>query len=191
MNLILGLLILIFTIIVVELNDFKIVPILLGLHGALFAVDFILQGALIETIPFVLFSVILIPVVLFYFTTKTKTTEEQPLIRGWFSFGIQVVLVVLIYWGSFLIIFEGSLLLPLIFTGVYGLILKTDLRKTVASITILLNSTHQFIASFNLFIDILLLALSAILLVSLLYFAWQIFKIKGSMSTRDLKELRF
>jgi len=190
-NLLIGLLLLLFAIAVVEIGDFKLVPFLLGFLGIVLIGQFILEGAGFEIVPLAIFSVLFVPAILFYFTLKTKRTEERPIILGLPSLGLLIVLVAATYGVSAFVFSMGGIQWQLILIGAYGLLIKTDLRKSVASLSILINSLHLFGVSFDIFIEIALTSLSAVLLLMLLLFAKKIYSIKGSLSTRDLKELRF
>lgn len=191
MILLLGLLILLCAIAVIEIDDFAFVSPLLGLQGVLFTIHFILEGPGAELIPLSVFSILFVPLSLYYVTAKTRRIEERPLIPGLPSTGLLAVLVAIAYVVSLPLFGADSILLPLILIGAYGLLAKTDLRKTVASLSLLISSIHLFTASLDVLVETALMVLSAILLLVLLYFALRIFSVKGSMNTRDLKELRF
>lgn len=80
---------------------------------------------------------------------------------------------------------------PFLLVGVYGLLIKNDLRKSMASLTICIYSLHVFTGVFDVLIEVMITMFSAILFLVLLYIAHRIFVLKGSLSTGDLKELRF
>lgn len=190
-NLLIELLILLFAIAVIEIGDFKLVPILLGILGITLISQFILEGAGFEIFPLAIFSIIFVPTILLFNTLKTKRTEERPIILGLPSLGLLIVLVAVTYGVSAFVFSMEGIQWQLILIGAYGLLIKTDLRKSVASLSILINSLHLFGVSFDIFMEIALTSLSAVLLLLLILFAMKIYSVKGSMSTRDLKELRF
>ncbi|MFX1562599.1 MAG: hypothetical protein ACFFDP_04755 [Promethearchaeota archaeon] len=191
MNLVIGLLILLFAIAVIEIGDFKLVPFLLGILGITLISQFILEGAGFEIVPLAIFSILFVPAILLFFTLKTKRTEERPIILGLPSLGLLIVLVAVTYGISAFVFSMEGIQWQLVLIGAYGLLIKTDLRKSVASLSIIINSLHLFGVSFDVFMEIALTSLSAVLLLILILFAMKIYSVKGSMSTRDLKELRF
>ncbi|MFX0200876.1 MAG: hypothetical protein ACFFCW_32555 [Candidatus Hodarchaeota archaeon] len=190
MNDLIGWLILLCAIVIIEFYDFRLVPALLGFQGVLFLFQFAHEGIGIEVLPLAIFSILFVPITLYYITVKTKIIEEKPLIPNLQSIGLLIVLIAIAYGVLYLLNIEDIQLL-LILVGVYGLLIKTDLRKSAASLSILINAAHLFMESFNVIVDFALMTLSAILILLLLYFANQIYLIKGSLSTRDLKDLRF
>ncbi len=190
MNDLIGWLILLCAIVIIEFHDFRVVPALLGFQGVLFLFQFAHEGIGIELLPLAIFSILFVPITLYYITVKTKIIEEKPLIPNLQSIGLLIVLIAIAYGVLYLLNIEGIQLL-LIVVGVYGLLMKTDLRKSAASLSILINAAHLFMESFNVIVDFALMTLSAILILLLLYFANHIYLIKGSLSTRDLKDLRF
>jgi len=186
----LGLIILVCTIAVVEVDDFALVSPLLGLQGLLLAIHLALEGAGMEVVPLALFSVLLVPVSLYYVTSKTKRSEESPLIGGLPSTGLLAVLVAVAYVLSLPFFGADNIMVPLLLISAYGLLAKTDLRKSVATLSLLVSSIHLS-SSLDIVVEAAMLGLSALLLLSLLYFTLRIFAVKGSMTTRDLKELKF
>lgn len=190
MNDIIGWLILLCAIAIIEFHDFRLVPALLGLQGVFFIFQYAYEGINIELLPLTIFSILFVPATLYYLTVKTKISEEQPLLPNIQSIGLLIILMAIVYGITYLLNIE-SIQLLLILIGVYGLLMKTDLRKSAASISILLNTAHLFMENFNVIVDFALITLSAILILLLLFFAKQTYIIKGSLSTKDLKELRF
>jgi hypothetical protein len=191
MNPVLGLVILIIAFLVIEIDDFRLVSFLLGLLGTIITITSILDGKLIEIVPLAIFSIIFIPGILYYFSMKTKRTEEPPLIPGLPSSGLLVILVIIAFTISVYFLGITGIQWPLIVIGSYGLLSKTDLRKSVSSLSILTYSIHLLIPAIDVVIDGVIILFSATLFVVLLYFAHRIFLLKGSLSTKDLKELQF
>lgn len=198
MNLIFALLMILFAVAVVETDDFALVPLFLMLLEAVFVTELFFEGSgLVSLLPLILVSIIIIPVMLFIVTVKTKRAEERAIIHGLQSvallsimvFVTYVVLGVIGFFQLFTLTMEGVQWL-LIIIGVYGLLVKTDLRKIVACLTILTGSLHLFTSGFDIIMDIALLTFSTLLLLMLLYFAYRSYVTKGSMSTKDLTELR-
>ena len=188
MTVYLDILLLLLIIAIIELSDLTLVSLILSVQGLLFLYEF---GMLkVETLPLFVFSVVISPFLIYYLTKRTKKDEEEPLISGFLSVSLLLILVVAGYVLSN--IFNlSNLSLPLAFAGVYGLIAKTDLRKTAASLSILACVAHLFTTSLGFEIDLVLIFLFSILLLILLYMADKLFAAKRSLSTRDLKELRF
>ena len=88
--------ILICAIAVVEVSDFGLVPAIFGLQGIFTIVFFALEGSLVELLALEIFSIIFVPSALYYVTAKTKKTEELPLIIGWPSTGVLLILVAIL-----------------------------------------------------------------------------------------------
>ena len=191
MNDLIGWLILLCAIVIIEFRDFRLVPALLGVQGILFIFQLTHEGVGVELLPLAIFSVLFVPATIYYITDKTKRSEEQPLIPYLQSIGLLIVLVAITYGVSYLLLDMDGLQIPLILVGVYGLLVKTDLRKSAISLSILINVSHLFMESFDVIVDFALMTFSAFLILLLLYFAKQTYSIKGSLSTRDLKELRY
>jgi len=188
MTVYLDILLLLLIIAIIELSDLTLVSLILSIQGLLFLYKFEMLEA--GAFPLFVFSAIFSPILIYYLTKRTKKDEEKPLISGFLSISLLLILVVAGYVLSN--IFNlSNLILPLAFAGVYGLIAKTDLRKTAASLSILACVAHLFTASLGFEIDLVLILLFSILLLILLYMADKLFATKGSLSTRDLKELRF
>lgn len=176
---------------IIELSNFRIVSILLGILGILISSHYFIEGLLVEVIPLAIFSMIFVPFALYYFTSKTKRTEESPLLGGFLSLGVLVVLVIISYAISFFILGVISIQWSFLMVGVYGLLIKNDLRKIMVSLAICIYSLHLFTGAFDVLIEVVISMFSAILFLVLLYIAHWIFVLKSSLSTRDLKELRF
>lgn len=191
MNPYIGLIILIIAIAIIEIGDFHFVTVLLGVLGALFTIESILEGAIWSVIPLAVFSIAFVPVALFLTTVYTKRTEEPPLLHGIPSIGLLLVCVIITYAVSFYVLGVAGIEWLLILIGVFGLVTKTDLRKSVASLSILIYSSHLLIPAFDFIIEGMLMLFSGILILVLLVLAQRLFVLKGSMSTKDLMELRF
>ncbi len=191
MNPILGLMILITAFAIIELDDFRIISVLLGLLGSFITIGSILDGVIIENVPLALFSIIFIPGILYYFTLKTKRTEEPPLIPRLPSSGLLVILVIVAFTISVYLLGINGIQWPLIVIGAYGLLIKTDLRKSVGSLSILTYSVHLLVPAIDIIIAGVIILVSATLFSVLLFFAYRIYLLKGSLSTKDLKDLQF
>jgi hypothetical protein len=193
-----ALLIILFAIAVVEADDFALVPIFLILLQAVFTAELFLEGSGLESLlPLILVSIVIIPASLFLVTRKTKRAEERATLHGLQSAALLSILVVITYVVLGIIGFYHLLTIDmaniqwlLIIIGVYGVLVKTDLRKIVACLTILTASLHFFTAGFDIIMDIALLTFSTLLLLMLLYFAYRSYLTNGSMSTKDLTTLR-
>jgi hypothetical protein len=190
-NPIIGLIILVVAIAIIEIGDFRIVTVLLGILGALITIEAILEGVFFGVIPLVIYSIVLLPIALFITTAYTKPTEEPPLIHGVPSIGLLLVLVIIVYVISTYLLGIGGIEWALIFIGVFGLLTKTDLRKSVASISILIYSVHLLVPGFDVVIEAMLMFFSSILILILLVLAQRFFVLKGTMSTKDLRDLRY
>ena len=198
MNVILALLIILFAIAVVETDDFALVPIFLIILQAIFVAELYLEGSGLESLlPLILVTIVIIPALLLLVTYKTKRAEERAILHGLPSVAILSILAIFTYVVLGIIGFYHLFTLEmaniqwlLIIMGVYGLLVKTDLRKITACLTILTSSLHFFTSGFDLIMEIALLTFSTLLLIMLLYFAYRSHIIKGSMSTKDLTELR-
>ncbi|MFX1475190.1 MAG: hypothetical protein ACFFCO_06925 [Promethearchaeota archaeon] len=198
MNVIFALLILLFAIAVVETDDFFLVPIFLILLQSAFITELYFEGSGLETLlPLILVSLIIIPAMLYLVTAKTKRAEEEAILHGLTSVATLSILVIITYVilgtiGFFhLFTLEmANIQWLLIIIGVYGVLVKTDLRKAVACLTILTGTLHLFTSGFDLMMDIALLTFSTLLLLMLLYFAYRSYITNGSMSTKDLTTLR-
>jgi hypothetical protein len=197
-NVIFALLIILFAIAVVETDDFALVPLFLMILQAVFVAELYFEGSGLESLlPLILVTIVIVPAILYLVTAKTKRAEDQAILHGLPSVALLSILVVLTYVVLGIIGFYHLFTLEmanlqwlLIIIGVYGVLVKTDLRKIVACLTILTASLHFFTAGFDLLMDIALLTFSTLLLVMLLYFAYRSYITKGSMSTKDLTELR-
>ncbi len=198
MNVIFALLIILFAVAVVETDDFALVPLFLILLEALFIAELYLEGAwIISLLPLILMALILIPASLYFVTSRTKRAEERAILHGLQSVAFLSILVVVTYvvlgvigFYQFLVLDMVNIQWLLIIIAVYGLLVKTDIRKIVACLTILTGSLHLFTSGFDILMDIALLTFSSLLLLMLLYFAYRSYVIKGSMSTKDLTELK-
>ncbi len=190
-NPILSVIILILAVVIIEAWDFRIVSVLLGILGALLTLESILEGMIIQIIPLAIFSIIFIPVVLYFLTARTKNTEELPFISRWLSIALLIILVTISYAISFFILGSTGIEWSLISVGIFGLLSKTDLRKTVTSLAILTYSIHLLIPAFDVLIDGMLMLFSGILVLVLLILGQRIFLLKESMSTRDLRDLKY
>jgi hypothetical protein len=191
LNPIIGLFILIIAVAIIEIDDFRFITVLLGVLGGLFTVGAFLDGAFIEILPLAVYSIVLLPMALFIITTYTKHTEEPPLLQGVPSSGVLVVLLIVSYVVSVYIIGVAGIEWPLILIGIFGLVVKTDLRKTVVSLSILVYSVHLLTPGFDIVIEGILMLTAGILVLVILILAYRYFLLKGSMSTRELMELRY
>ncbi|MFW9985296.1 MAG: hypothetical protein ACFFDJ_01890 [Candidatus Odinarchaeota archaeon] len=190
-NPILSVIILILAVVIIEAWDFRIVSVLLGILGVLLTLESILEGMIIQIIPLAIFSIIFIPVVLYFLTARTKNAEELPFISRWLSIALLIILVTISYAISFFILGSTGIEWSLISVGIFGLLSKTDLRKTVTSLAILTYSIHLLIPAFDVLIDGMLMLFSGILVLVLLILGQRIFLLKESMSTRDLRDLKY
>lgn len=187
----LSVIILILAIMTIEAWDFRIVSVLLGILGVLLTLESILEGMIIQIIPLAIFSIIFIPVALYFLTVRTKNTEELPFISRWLSIALLIILVIISYAISFFILGITGIGWSLISVGIFGLLSKTDLRKTVTSLAILTYSIHLLIPAFDVLIDGMLMLFSGILVMVLLILSKRLFLMKESMSTRDLRDLKY
>ncbi len=190
-NPIIGLIILIIAVAIIEIGDFRIVTVLLGVLGALLTLGALIEGIFLEVIPLAIYSILFVPVAIFITSVNTKQTEEPPLIHGVPSIGVLLVLLIITYVVSFYILGVAGIEWALILVGVFGLVTKTDLRKIVTSLSILIYASHLLIPGFDYVIEGILMLFSGILILVLLVFAQRFFVLKGSMSTKDLRDLRF
>lgn len=190
-NPIFGVIILILAVVIIEAWDFRIASVLLGILGVLLTLESILEGTILQVIPLAIFSIIFIPVALYFLTTRTQNTEELPFISRWLSIALLIILVIVSYVISFFILGSTGIEWPLIIVGIYGLLSKTDLRKTVASLAILTYSIHLLMPAFDVMIDGMLMLFFGILVLVLLILARRLFFLKESMSTRELRDLRY
>ena len=191
MNPIIGLLILILAVVIIEVDDFRFVTVLLGVLGGVVTIGAVLEGAFIEVLPLAIYSIVFLPMALFITTTRTKRTEEPPLIQGVPSIGLLLMLIIIAYVTSVYLLGVAGIEWTLVVIGVFGLIVKTDLRKSVASLSILIYAAHLFVPGVDFLIEGMLMLTTGILILALLVLSHRFFLIKGSMSTRDLKDLRF
>ncbi|GEM_PF-3354140 len=191
LNLIIGLIILIIAVAIIEIRDFRIVTVLLGILGAFFIIGAFLEGTFMEIIPLAIYAIVLVPIAIFITTVHTKQSEEPPLMHPVFSIGLLFVFGIITYVISFNVLGVGGIEWVLIMIGVFGLLTKTDLRKSVASLSILICSIHLLIPGFDIMIEAMLMFFSSILILVLLVFAQRVFVLKGTMSTKDLKDLRY
>jgi hypothetical protein len=191
MNPIIGLLVLILALAIIEIDDFRFITVLLGVLGGLLTLGAILDGAFIEVIPLTVYSIALLPMALFITTVYTKQTEEPPLLQGLPSIGVLVVLLIISYVISVYILGVVGIVWPLNLIGIFGLVIKTDLRKSVASLSILIYSVHLLTPGFDIVIEGMLMLFAGILMLVLLVLAHRFFVMKGTMSTRELIELRY
>ncbi|MFX1404885.1 MAG: hypothetical protein ACFE9D_10530 [Promethearchaeota archaeon] len=190
MNLIIGLLILIIAAAIIEINEFRLVSVLLGILGGLLTFGAFLDGAFIEILPLAVYSIVLLPMALFITTVYTKYTEEPPLLQVIPSIGILVILIIISYVTSVYVLAASGIARPLILIGIFGLVVKTDLRKTAVSLSILVYSAHLLTPGFDIVIEAVLMLITGILVLVLLILGYRFFMLKGSMSTRELMELR-
>ncbi|MFX1318870.1 MAG: hypothetical protein ACFE9O_06960 [Promethearchaeota archaeon] len=190
MNLIIGLLILIIAAAIIEINEFRLVSVLLGILGGLLTVGAFLDGAFIEILPLAVYSIVLLPMALFITTVYTKYTEEPPLLQVIPSIGVLVILIIISYVTSVYVLAASGIARPLILIGIFGLVVKTDLRKTAVSLSILVYSAHLLTPGFDIVIEAVLMLITGILVLVLLILGYRFFMLKGSMSTRELMELR-
>ncbi len=191
MNPIIGLLILILAVVIIEIDDFRFVTILLGVLGGAITLGAILEGAFVEVLPLAIYSILFLPMALFITTVRTKRTEEPPIIQGVPSIGLLLILVIIAYVISFYLLGVTGIEWPLVVIGIFGLIMKTDLRKSVASLSTLVYSVHLFVPGVDFIIEGMLMLTTGILILALLVLSHRFFILKGSMSTRDLMDLRF
>lgn len=189
-NLIIGLLILIIAAAIIEINEFRLVSVLLGILGGLLTVGAFLDGAFIEILPLAVYSIVLLPMALFITTVYTKYTEEPPLLQVIPSIGVLVILIIISYVTSVYVLAASGIARPLILIGIFGLVVKTDLRKTAVSLSILVYSAHLLTPGFDIVIEAVLMLITGILVLVLLILGYRFFMLKGSMSTRELMELR-
>lgn len=189
-NLIIGLLILIIAAAIIEINEFRLVSVLLGILGGLLTFGAFLDGAFIEILPLAVYSIVLLPMALFITTVYTKYTEEPPLLQVIPSIGILVILIIISYVTSVYVLAASGIARPLILIGIFGLVVKTDLRKTAVSLSILVYSAHLLTPGFDIVIEAVLMLITGILVLVLLILGYRFFMLKGSMSTRELMELR-
>jgi hypothetical protein len=190
-NPIVGLLLLILAVIIIEVDDFRFGTILLGFLGGVITIGAVLEGAFVEVLPLAIYSIVFLPLALAIITTRTKRTEEPPLIHGVPSIGLLLMLVIITYVISFSFLGGTGIEWPLVVIGLFGLIVKTDLRKSVASLSILVYSVHLFVPGVDFIIEGMLMLTTGILVLALLVLGHRYFSMKGSMSTRDLTDLRF
>jgi hypothetical protein len=190
-NPILGVLILAFAMAIIEAWDFRWISIFLGILGGLLIVESILVGVVLNVIPLAFFALIFIPITVYFVSTRTKFAEEPALIRRWLSIILLIVLVISSYAISFFLLGSPDIQWSLILVGVYGLLSKTDLRKIVASVAILTYAVHLLVPAFDVVIEGTVLAFSGGLIIVLLLFAIRFFELNESLSTRDLRKLRY
>ena len=191
MNPIIGLLILILAVVIIEIDDFRLVTVLLGFLGGVVTIGAVLEGAFVEVLPLAIYSILYLPMALFITTIRTKRTEEPPLIQGVPSIGLLLMLVIIAYVISVYLLGGAGIEWSLIVVGAFGLLVKTDLRKSAASLSILIYAVHLFVPGVDFIIEGMLMLTTGILILALLVLSHRFFIIKGSMSTRDLMDLRF
>ena len=190
-NPIIGLLILILAVVIIEVDDFRFVTVLLGFLGGVVTIGAVLEGAFVEVLPLAIYSILYLPMALFITTIRTKRTEEPPLIQGVPSIGLLLMLVIIAYVISVYLLGGAGIEWSLIVIGTFGLLVKTDLRKSAASLSILIYAVHLFVPGVDFIIEGMLMLTTGILILALLVLSHRFFIIKGSMSTRDLMDLRF
>ncbi|TRO54277.1 hypothetical protein E2P64_09330 [Candidatus Bathyarchaeota archaeon] len=190
MNTIIGLVILIIAVAIIEIDDFRFITVLLGILGGLFTVGALLDGVYIEILPLAVYSIVLLPLALFIITVYTKPTEEPPLLQGILSSVVLVVLIIISYVVSLFVLGVAGIEWSLILIGIFGLVVKTDIRKTVASLSLLVYSVHLLTPGFDIVIEGVLMLTAGILVLVLLILGYRYFVLRGSMSTRELMELK-
>ena len=190
MNTIIGLVILIIAVAIIEINDFRFITVLLGILGGLFTVGALLDGVYIEILPLAVYSIVLLPLALFIITVYTKPTEEPPLLQGISSSVVLVVLIIISYVVSVYVLGVSGIEWSLILIGIFGLVVKTDIRKTAVSLSLLVYSVHLLTPGFDIIIEGVLMLTAGILVLVLLILGYRYFVLRKSMSTRELMELR-
>ena len=189
-NTIIGLVILIIAVAIIEINDFRFITVLLGILGGLFTVGALLDGVYIEILPLAVYSIVLLPLALFIITVYTKPTEEPPLLQGISSSVVLVVLIIISYVVSVYVLGVSGIEWSLILIGIFGLVVKTDIRKTAVSLSLLVYSVHLLTPGFDIIIEGVLMLTAGILVLVLLILGYRYFVLRKSMSTRELMELR-
>jgi hypothetical protein len=190
-NPIIGLLILILAVVIIEIDDFRFVTVLLGVLGGVVTIGAVLEGAFVEVLPLAIYSIVFLPIALFITTIRTKRTEEPPLIQGVPSIGLLLMIVIIAYVISVYLLGVAGIEWALVVIGVFGLLVKTDLRKSAASLSILIYAAHLIVPGVDFIIEGMLMLTTGILILALFVLSYRFFIIKGSMSTRDLMDLRF
>ncbi|MFX0168678.1 MAG: hypothetical protein ACFE89_04880 [Candidatus Hodarchaeota archaeon] len=191
MNPVIGVIIIILVMAIIEIWDFRAVPVLLAILGTILTTESLLEGIVLDIVPFTIFFIGFMPVSLYFTTIRTKIIEEPSLLTRVPSMVLLITLVIIAFVISFFILGVTSIQWPVILIGLYGLLSKTDLRKTTVSVSILTYSVHLLVPAFDIVIEGLLLVFSGGLILVLLLFAQRIFSLKGSLSTKDLRELQY
>ncbi|MFX1243775.1 MAG: hypothetical protein ACFE8F_02370 [Promethearchaeota archaeon] len=191
MNPVIGVIIIILVMAIIEIWDFRAVPVLLAILGTILTTESLLEGIVLDIVPFTIFFIGFMPVSLYFTTIRTKIIEEPSLLTRVPSMVLLITLVIIAFVISFFILGVTSIQWPVILIGLYGLLSKTDLRKTTVSVSILTYSVHLLVPAFDILIEGLLLVFSGGLILVLLLFAQRIFSLKGSLSTKDLRELQY
>ncbi|MEM1549970.1 MAG: hypothetical protein QXO74_04170 [Candidatus Methanomethylicia archaeon] len=177
--------------IMIEVRKLLLLPILLAAQGLLFTCSILLEGFSEHVFPIIFFSIFFSPFMVNYIIRRIHLSESNPLLPHIISIALLLLLVFLCISIQFLIFGIVDLNLIIIIIGVYGIIVKTDLRKIIACLSMIFMISHVFLEYLPLELSIILTFLSIFFLSFFIFFTLKFYLVSGKISTRDLKELRF
>ena len=177
------------TVVAIEVDNLLIASLVLGINGVLFILRFCPH--IPEFIPTALLLVIFVPVAVYCLSIRTKKYEEKAILSGSVSVFTLLFLVALGYAISISVFRYYDLRIPLMIAGTYGVLAKTDLRKVAISLSILSSTIHIFAEPLGFEISLALVSLPIMLIGMILYMANKLFLQENSLSTRDLRRLRW
>lgn len=188
---IINIIIIILAMIIIEVRRLLLLPLLIVAQGFLFTCSIILEGFSEHVFPIILFSIIFSPLIVNYIVRRIHLSESNPLLPSITSIALLILLVFLCIFTQFSLFGIIDLNFIVIIIGVYGIIVKTDLRKVTACLSMIFMASHVFLEYLPLELSIILTFSSILFLFFFVFFALKFYLASGKISTRDLKELRF
>lgn len=188
---ILNIIVLLSALVILEIKDIRLIPILLFIQGVSFTLLIVLGGLGIHIFPFIFLSILLSPAIVYYVIGRVDLSESKPLISFKPSILLSLLLVISSAYIQLLISRSLDFNVIIVVIGVYGVIVKTDLRRIASCLSMILTSLHMFIEHFPLELNIIFTFSSSTFLILFAYFTLKFYLISGKISTRELRGLRF